>query len=120
LLINLKLFRNPFDSKDQVHQVVNVGAALAGLPIMKVEVMWKNLKHALSEGMYQDSANRHHQLLNCIKLTGVTKEIQAMLMNDDGMIQHLRCGGFDSTPNAHYFPRWASDDGYNAGVGLMV
>jgi hypothetical protein len=78
------------------------------------------LKHSLSEIMYQDSVNQH-QLLYFMKLAPVTKETQIMPMDDDGMVQHLQHGGFDSTPNAYCFPRWArSDDGVNGGVGLIV
>ena len=50
----------------------------------------------------------------------VTKEIQIMSIDDDGIVQCLCHGGFDSTSNTHYFPKWVSDAGANGGVGLIV
>jgi hypothetical protein len=77
-LKNLKLLWYPFESQDQVNQVVTAVAASASIPIMKAEeVVCKNLKHALSKAMFKNLINRN-QLLYFMKLAPVSKEIQVM------------------------------------------
>jgi hypothetical protein len=119
-LKSLKLLGFPFDSRDQVSQVVNAVAAAAEIPIMKAEeLVCKTLKHALSEAMFEDSVNLNQPLFY-MKLAAVTEEIKIWFMEDNGIEKVLRRGGFDSSPSSHYYPRWASMGGSKGAIGLIV